>query len=146
VSGQLIGIARTPELRAAMEQLDRASVTIERGIEGDARGRKLNRQVTLLFREGWEDACREVGDALPWITRRANLYIEGVERPRNSGGRVMIGEVELQIMLETAPCMLMERAQSGLRAALSPEWRGGVCCNVVRGGVVRLGDAVTISG
>lgn len=145
MSGILIGIARTPELRAPMEQLDRASVTIERGIEGDARGRKLNRQITILFREGWEDACRDVGETLPWITRRANLYVEGVERPRQSGGRIAIGDVVLEVMLETDPCMLMERAHRGLKAALTPDWRGGVCCRVIGGGTIRIGNSVMLS-
>ncbi|MBI3677059.1 MAG: MOSC domain-containing protein [Proteobacteria bacterium] len=145
MSGKLIGIARVAELRAPLEQLDRASVTTEGGIEGDVRGRKLNRQITVLFREGWEDACRDVGEALPWITRRANLYVEGMERPRQSGGRLAIGDVVLEVMLETEPCMLMERAHAGLKAALAPDWRGGVCCRVVGGGTIRIGDAATLS-
>jgi MOSC domain-containing protein YiiM len=51
-----------------------------------------------------------------------------------------IGEVELQITMETRPCHLMDRAHEGLRAALRPEWRGGVCCVVRRGGAIKLGD------
>jgi MOSC domain-containing protein YiiM len=144
MQGLLVGIARVRELRAPLEESEDANVTVARGIEGDARGMKPGRQVTVLFREGWEDACDEVGAALPWVTRRANLYVEGVERPREVGGRIRIGDVVLAVAEETRPCELMERAHTGLRRALTPDWRGGVCCNVVAGGAIRIGDAVEI--
>ena len=59
MKGNLVGIARVHELGAALEELPSASISLERGIEGDARGAKYGRQVTVLFREGWEDACRD---------------------------------------------------------------------------------------
>jgi len=143
--GRLIGIARTHELKAPMEEIACAHVSVENGIAGDARGRKLGRQVTVLFREGWEDACRDVGVDLPWTTRRANLYVEGLDPPQKAGGKLAIGGMLLEITKETAPCEFMERSQTGLRAAMTPEWRGGVCCRVLSGGEIALGDAVTLS-
>ena len=44
--------------------------------------------------------------------------------------------------METRPCELMERSYTCLRAVLRPDWRGGVCCVVRRGGEIRLGDSV----
>ena len=128
-----------------MEEIERAAVSVESGIAGDARGTKPGRQVTVLFRDGWQDACRDLDVTLAWITRRANLYVEGVTRPRDSGGRITIGEVVLEVMRETDPCQLMERAQAGLYQALKPEWRGGVCCRVVQGGAIAVGDAVEVA-
>jgi MOSC domain-containing protein YiiM len=143
---RLIGIARTHELRAPMEELPRAAVSVEAGIDGDARGRKLDRQITVLFREGWEDACKDLGVSLPWITRRANLYVEGLDRPRQTGGTLKIGDVVLEVMRETDPCQLMEQAHAGLYNAMKPDWRGGVCCRVIAGGEIAVGDAVALSG
>lgn len=140
--GNLVGIARAPELGSPLEHMQSASISLERGIEGDARGSKYGRQVTVLFREGWEDACRDLGAELPWVTRRANLYVANLDRPREAGGFLRIGDVELQVTMETRPCELMERSYTGLRAALRPDWRGGVCCVVRRGGEIRLGDFV----
>ena len=57
---------------------------------------------------------------------------------------LVIGDVMLEVTQETQPCSRMEKAQPGLRAALAPEWRGGVCCTVVSGGYVRVSDAVTL--
>lgn len=145
MSGRLIGIARTEELRAPMEEAQTAAVSVETGIAGDARGRKPGRQVTVLFREGWDDACRDLGVSLPWTTRRANLYVEGMDRPRNIGGRISIGGVLLEVAQETKPCMLMEQFHAGLKGALTPDWRAGVCCNVISGGEIRVGDSVSLS-
>jgi hypothetical protein len=70
MSGNLVGIARARELGSPLEEMTSASVSLEQGIAGDARGRKPLRQVTVLFHDGWEDACRDLGAELPWITRR----------------------------------------------------------------------------
>jgi len=142
VIGSLVGIARARELGAPLEEIGATSISREAGIAGDARGRKYGRQITILFREGWEDACRDIGAEVPWIARRANLLIANLERPRAAGGLLRIADVELQVTMETRPCHLMDRAHDGLRLALQPEWRGGVCCVVRRGGDIKLGDRV----
>jgi MOSC domain-containing protein YiiM len=118
-------------------------VGVADGIGGDARGARAGRQVTVVFREGWEAACADLGVALPWIARRANLFIEGVPVPRE-GKRLLIGAAVLEVTQETQPCEVMEAAHRGLRAALTPDWRGGVCCKVVKGGTIRVGDSVEV--
>jgi MOSC domain-containing protein YiiM len=144
MAGRLMGICRACEKMAPLELLEQAEVTLEAGVTGDVRGAKPGRQITVLFREGWEDACRDAGaPTLTWLTRRANLYVEGLERPRQAGGELTIGEVVLKVAEETRPCALMEAALPGLREAMKSDWRGGVCCDVVRGGVIRLGDEVS---
>jgi MOSC domain-containing protein YiiM len=143
MTGRLIGIVRAAEKLGPLEPLERGAITIEAGLEGDRRGVKPGRQISILFREGWEDACREVGAELTWLTRRANLYVEGLDRPRETGGRITIGEVVLEVIDETKPCALMEAACRGLKKAMQPDWRGGVVCNVIRGGEIRQGDGVS---
>jgi MOSC domain-containing protein YiiM len=126
-----------------MMPLQEAAVGIQDALAGDARGSRPGRQVTVVFREGWEAACRDLAVALPWTTRRANLFVEGVPVPRE-GKRLVIGSLVLEVTQETQPCQVMEAAHRGLRAALTPDWRGGVCCRVVEGGTIRVGDRVEI--
>jgi MOSC domain-containing protein YiiM len=142
---RLIGIARAPVKRGPLEELAAADVSVDSGIAGDSRGVKQGRQITVLFREGWDDACRELGVTLPWIARRANLYVEGLERPRRTGDTLRIGEIVLAVTEETDPCNVMELAHRGLKNALAPDWRGGVCCNVLAGGAIRIGDPVELT-
>jgi MOSC domain-containing protein YiiM len=140
--GRLIGIARATERGAPMEVLDHTGITVAAGVDGDARGRREGRQVTVLFRQGWEAACHDARAALPWTTRRANLYVEGLEVPREPGSRLVIGDVELEVVQETRPCARMDAAHHGLREAMRPDWRGGVTCDVVRGGMIGVGEEV----
>jgi MOSC domain-containing protein YiiM len=141
--GKLIGIARCLERRAELIETAEAEIDATEGLVGDLRGRNVDRQVTVVFRESWDAACGELGLALPWIARRANLFVEGVLTPRE-GARVRVGGATLEVTKETRPCAMMDRAHQGLRVALQPDWRGGVCCNVVAGGHVRVGDAVEL--
>ena len=142
--GRLLGIARAPVLRATLVEVEEVEVEGADGIQGDARGRKSGRQVTVLFREGWERACGELGVTLPWVMRRANLLVEGIAPPRE-GGQLRIGDLVLEVTQETQPCHLMDAAHRGLKRALTPEWRGGVCCRVLKGGKIRVGDHVDVS-
>lgn len=140
--GKLLGIARKAKSGAVMEDLDTAEVTIERGLEGDYRGKLRRRQISVLSREAWEAACQAHGQPLPWTTRRANLLVEGLELKETKGAHLKVGEVVLEVYCETDPCALMDQASSGLREALEPDWRGGVCCRVIKGGRISLEDEV----
>ena len=141
--GHLLAIAHAPVKRGPLMALQEAVVGVADGVDGDARGTRPGRQVTVVFREGWDAACRELGAELPWITRRANLLVEGVAVP-GEGKRLVIGSLVLEVTQETQPCQVMEAAHRGLRAALTPDWRGGVCCRVVQGGTIRVGDRVEV--
>src|SRR5215831_13898982 len=104
MTARLIAIARVHELRAPLEELETTTISVASGIDGDARGRKPGRQVSVLFREGWSDACHAVGADLPWTTRRANLCVEELDFPRAVGWRMGIGDVVLEVTEETKPC------------------------------------------
>ena len=138
----LLGIAVRAHSRAAMVRVESAEVTLEAGVVGDFRGKPGARQVTVLSREAWQSACQELGQALPWTTRRANLLIEGIELEGTIGAVIEIGDVRLEICGETDPCSRMDQQVDGLRNALRPGWRGGVCCRVIEGGTIQVGDRV----
>ena len=140
-SVKAIAIKNRP--RVAMQSIDSAQVTVNNGILGDFRGSQLGRQITILSESAWQKACAEVDADLPWTTRRANLLIDGVEFDQSYIGKtVRIGEVELRVTEETSPCSFMDAQHQGLTAALTPEWRGGICCNVVKPGHIKIGDRV----
>lgn len=139
------GLAITPKIMAPMETREAVSVSVEAGIDGDARGKKRGRQISILFEEDWADAVAETGDALPWTDRRANILVTGMRAPQAEGGVFTIGGVTLEVAMETDPCEIMEGLRPGLRQAMTPNWRGGVCCTVLEGGAIALGDDVSYS-
>jgi MOSC domain-containing protein YiiM len=148
--GRLLAIARRDAPRARMEEVREGEISRERGLAGDHKGAKFpRRQITLLAREDWEAALGELTDLagpvpLPWTVRRANLLVEAVVLPRGVGSLIRIGPVLVEVTAQTYPCRRMEQAHPGLLKALAPDWRGGVTTRVIEGGVVRIGDAISI--
>jgi MOSC domain-containing protein YiiM len=143
-SGVLVAIALRDASRAPMRLMEQAVVSVERGVEGDVRGKPGPRQVTVLGSEGWQAACEAVGEALPWTLRRANLLLRGLDLVDSVGDRLRVGGALLEITEETDPCVVMDRQHDGLRSALAPDWRGGVCCRVIEGATVTVGDPVAL--
>ncbi|MEM9472517.1 MAG: MOSC domain-containing protein [Pseudomonadota bacterium] len=145
-AGRLIGIARRPARLVPMQEVSSAKITVAAGLEGDHKGIKFpDRQITVLALEAWREAAREAGGpALAWTARRANLLVQGVHLPRAAGGVVRVGQVQLEVTNQTVPCRRMDDALEGLRKALHPDWRGGVTCRVLEGGMVALGDPVEV--
>lgn len=149
MTGRIAGIARHAIPKGPMEVIDHATVTLEGGIAGDYRGamkgKPYKRQVSLIEAKDWDAAMAEVGHSIPWEQRRANLLVEGLDLPQIVGARLRIGaDVVLEVRDETNPCERMEALAEGLRAALTPDWRGGVLTMVIQPGKIAVGDPIRI--
>lgn len=142
--GKLVAIAVKSQNDGRMHLLDEANITKESGVENDPRGRKTNRQVTVVSSESWAEVCADLGKEIPWTFRRANLLVDGVYLPNSKGKKLIIGEVEMVVTFETTPCYVMDEAESGLKDALVPDWRGGVLCSILKEGNITCGDAVVL--
>lgn len=142
---KLLGIAYKTVKNGLMKEVLCANVTQLSGVEKDVFGRPGKRQVTVLSKQQWLTACQSINVDLPWTTRRANLFVDGlVFSSADVGKHLQIGELLLEITGETDPCKKMEAAHIGLEAALSPDWRGGVTCRVIVGAMIHQGDTVTL--
>jgi len=142
--GKLLGIAYKERSKGPMVEIDLGDVLEATGLNGEHRGSSKNRQVTILFKEKWDDACAKLGVNLNWFERRANFLVEGVVMDSLEGKSIRIGEVELLMTMETVPCLRMEEVQLGLQEALKPKYNGGMCCKVTKGGQVHIGDKVEL--
>jgi len=143
-AGTLRAIATRSAKSVAMITRMQATVDPMAGLDGDFHRKPGKRAVTVLALEKWNAACADVGADLPWTTRRANLLISGVDLPDKPGRRLRIGPVVLQITGETHPCDRMDAQHAGLTHALTPDQRGGVCCRIIEGGEIAVGDTVTL--
>jgi MOSC domain-containing protein YiiM len=125
-----------------MESHPSAMLEPGRGLAGGARSGS-RRQVTLLAAEHWRSLTAHLPTPPDPAIRRANLLLEGIDL-RGSRGRVLrLGAGRVRILGETRPCHQMEEACVGLRAALSPAWGGGAFGEVLDGGPLAVGDAVS---
>lgn len=122
-----------------MQLIHSGELSLHAGLVGDSRGKPGPRQVTLMTQAAWHAACAEIGILLPWTERRANLLVAELPLHQTTGSRIVIGDAVLEITGETDPCERMSAVHPGLFNALAPDWRGGVCCRVLRGGSITLG-------
>jgi MOSC domain-containing protein YiiM len=134
-----------------METLDHVAVTTAEGVHGDFRGGLAStkptrrRQVSLIEADCVASAMVEAGAVLDWSDCRRNLLVQGLRLPREEGARVQIGRsLVLEVTCECDPCERMDALHEGLRAALTPDWRGGFLCRVIEDGEIAVGDAIRI--
>lgn len=141
--GELLGITYREDSRKPMLEIDACTVSEQTGVNGDYRGQPNKRQVTVLCEEKWRAACADLGEELHWTTRRANLLVRGVAIGPECIGKILkVGDMTLKVVMETDPCFRMDELRPGLKAALTPDWRGGACCTVLSTGDIAVGDGV----
>lgn len=109
------------------------------GLTGDAHFSPQSiRQLLLVDAETLEEL-----DLSPGAIRE-NITVRGtgvMQLPQ--GTRLAIGEAEVEITKECAPCRIMEGVRQGLMRELSG--RRGMYAKVVRAGIVRRGDPIRVA-
>ena len=144
-TGRVVAIHVAAAEGAAMQAVPSAECRADFGIVGDRYARSGSKgQVTLVAAEQIADAARSLGRPIEAGATRRNVTIEGIALPA-PGARVELGGVLLEITGPAEPCDLMNRCiAQGAREALVG--RGGVRARVLRGGMLRVDDAVSANG
>ena len=150
-SGSVEGIyvaARAEELPAPV---DEASAIAGKGLEGDRYfdddgtfsddPRSDGRDITLIEAEAIEGLARDTGIELTAAEARRNVLTRGVALNDLVGRRFTVGEVECVGRRLCDPCSHLQKlTRAGVLKGLVD--RGGLRADIVRGGVIRPGDAV----
>ena len=131
--------------RGPMDPVDAATLVEGKGVEGSASFGSY-RQVTIIALERWLAMMAELGADVDPSARRADLMVSGLDLERSRDRLVNVGSCLLRIGGEVKPCERMDEAYRGLRAVMVPEWGGGAWAEVLRGGDIAVGDAVSWHG
>ena len=131
--------------RGPMDAVDAATLIEGKGVEGSANFGG-HRQVTIIALERWLAMMAELGADVDPSARRADLMVSGVDLERSRDRLMNVGSCLLRIGGEVKPCERMDDAYRGLRAVMGPQWGGGAWAEVLRGGDIVVGDAVSWHG
>ncbi len=145
--GTLEWIGVRPARREELAVLDSVEAIAGAGLAGDHRAGKKRgsgRQVTLISREFLAQIAHFTGRSHidPAVLRR-NLVVSGINLNALRHQQFHIGPVLLEAGAWCHPCSRMEEAlgKGGVAAMLG---HGGLCCKILEGGVIRVGDAVSV--
>ncbi len=141
--GRLVWIGLRTARRGPVREAETAVLTTEAGLVGDRYdGKSGRRQVTLIAREDLAAVASFLGLSAvdPALVRR-NLVTQGINLAALRNRRIAVGEAVLEITDDCNPCSRMEEAL-GAGGFNALRGRGGLTARVVRGGEIRLGDAV----
>lgn len=145
--GSLEWIGLRTERRAPLVTAHSVLAIANRGLEGDHRVDKTpgsGRQVTVISREFIQQTAHFLGieDIDPDKLRR-NLVVSGINLHALRYQRFSIGAALFEAGALCHPCSRMETAlgKGGVAAMLG---HGGLCCRIIRSGVITLGDEVSV--
>jgi MOSC domain-containing protein YiiM len=123
---------------APLEAAHEVKVVAGAGIEGDRYG---DRDITLFEAEAIEGLRADTGIELAPNEIRRNVMTRGIGLNDLLGRRIRVGEVEAVVTELCHPCShLQQLTQAGVLRGLVN--RGGLNADVVKGGSIRVGDAV----
>ena len=147
-AGRLEWIGVRPARRAPMLGVAAAHAEVERGLRGDhyAASAGGRRQVTLIQAEHLPVVAALCGrEALSPEWLRRNLLVSGINLLALKDRRFSVGEVLLEGSGLCQPCSRMEEVL-GPGGYNAMRGHGGIVARVLRGGILRLQDAVIYDG
>jgi MOSC domain-containing protein YiiM len=127
--------------RGPMDPVTEATLVAGSGLERNA-NQGGRRQVTVISLERWRDMMAELGRELDPSARRANLMVSGIDLAHTRDRVLRVGGCRLRVNGETKPCERMDEAAPGLRAIMTPDWRGGLYAEALDDGIIQVGDDV----
>jgi MOSC domain-containing protein YiiM len=153
-AGEIVGIYVTPAAGQPMEARTVATAEAQRGLVGDryaeetgtySHDTRVPRDVTLIEREAVEAVNAELragGIEIAEAETRRNLVTTGVPLNHLVGRTFRVGPLVLRGVKLAEPCAYLEQllGRPGVREAFVH--RGGLRCEVVEGGEIRVGDPV----
>jgi MOSC domain-containing protein YiiM len=152
-TGRVASLHLHPEKAGdALRSVEQIELVEQKGIRGNARkfgvisrstGQPSKRQVTLIEREQISEHAASLGlETISPGAVRSNIETLGINLIELIGREVRIGEATLLFYEARTPCEKMDRVCDGLRT-LMEDRKQGVLAQVVRGGLVRVGDSIS---
>ena len=149
--GSIISIHLAKTGGAPMESISQTLAVAGKGLQGDRYYEGVGtysdhpgsgREVTLIEIEALEALKRDYDIEIAPAQARRNLVTRAVALNHLVGREFTVGKVRLRGMRLCDPCAHLEKlsARGALRGLIH---RGGLRADILSGGIIRVGDAIT---
>ena len=139
----VVGIQLAKATRLAMVPVGAAEVETNAGLIGDRYHGSKHRQLSVQSQTELAEAEAAFGRPIDPLLTRRNVTISHGTIPRTPGHRWRLGDIELEVVRDAAPCKMLDmEIGDGARTAMRR--RAGVICRVISGATLRLGDEVVL--
>ena len=143
--GVVKGVCLSATEGGVAREVPEAVATAGAGLEGDRYctfGASAETQLTLIQIEAVNEFNEAFATDLPATTFRRNVITEGVALNTLEGRIFTVGDVQLRGVELCEPCAYLQKLLDipGLVKQLTH--KGGLRCEILRGGVIRPGDPV----
>jgi MOSC domain-containing protein YiiM len=138
LSGSVLGITLVLDRSGATRTVEAVDASAGGGLDGD-----YHRDLTLIASEALEGLREDTGIELSGEASRRNVLTRGIDLNALVGERFTVGEVEAVGVELAEPCTKLQRISGEKGVLRGLVHRGGLRANVVGGGRIRVGDAVS---
>ena len=143
--GVVTGVCLSATEGGVAHEVPEAVATAGAGLEGDRYctfGASAETQLTLIQIEAVNEFNEAFATDLPATAFRRNVITEGVSLNTLEGRIFTVGDVQLRGVELCEPCAYLQKLLDipGLVKQLTH--KGGLRCEILRGGVIRPGDPV----
>ena len=143
--GVVKGVCLSATEGGVAREVPEAVATAGAGLEGDRYctfGASAETQLTLIQIEAVNEFNEAFATDLPATAFRRNVITEGVDLNTLEGRIFTVGDVQLRGVELCEPCAYLQKLLDipGLVKQLTH--KGGLRCEILRGGVIRPGDQV----
>lgn len=145
MDGKVVAIYVAPQEGAPVEPRRAVRAVPGRGLEGDRyftrSERKEAQDITIVATEDLAAAAAEHGLELGPGDHRRNVVVQGVDLRAALGGRLRLGEVEVEVVRLNQPCRYLQglAGKPVLEALVD---RAGIRGNILNEGTIAVGDTV----
>ena len=143
--GVVKGVCLSATEGGVAREVPEAMATAGAGLEGDRYctfGASAETQLTLIQIEAVNEFIEAFATDLPATAFRRNVITEGVDLNTLEGRIFTVGDAQLRGVELCEPCAYLQKLLDipGLVKQLTH--KGGLRCEILRGGVIRPGDQV----
>lgn len=147
--GEVVVVCLSATEGGSIREVPEAVATAGAGLEGDrycASGASPETQLTLIESEAIDEFNQVFSTDLPVTAFRRNVITKGIDLNAFEGSIFTVGDVQLRGVELCEPCAYLQNLLGipGLVKQLTH--KGGLRCEILAGGSIRQGDAISPGG